>query len=72
MIPCRENEPGWDDDIKNDVLEEVSKLGSVVHIHVDSTDPEVRRRRNTCGGKRKHNITYLKCFSSDIGQMIKN
>lgn len=38
---CRENEPGWDDDIRNDVLEEVSKLGSVVHIRVDSTDPEV-------------------------------
>lgn len=41
VLLCRENEPGWDDDIKNDVLEEVSKLGSVVHIHVDSTDPEV-------------------------------
>lgn len=40
--PSKENEPGWDDDIKNDVLEEVSKFGAVVHIHVDSTDPEGR------------------------------
>ena len=40
---CRESEPGWDEDIKNDVLEEISKLGSVVHIHVDSTDPEVNQ-----------------------------
>ena len=38
---CRENEHGWDEDIQNDVLEEISKLGAVVHIHVDSTDPEV-------------------------------
>eukprot|EP00794_Sanderia_malayensis_P019139 gene19139-21056_t len=49
--PDKENEPGWDDDIKNDVLEEASRIGNVVHIHVDSTDPEGR--------------VYVKCALAD-------
>jgi len=54
--PNKENEPGWDDDIKGDVLEEVSKLGSVVHIHVDSTDPEGR--------------VFLKCALPDVAATV--
>ena len=30
-----ENDPGWESDIQDDVLEECAKFGSVLHIHVD-------------------------------------
>lgn len=33
--PTTENEPGWENDIRDDVLEECGAFGSVVHIHVD-------------------------------------
>ena len=32
---CRENEPGWEVDIREDVLEECSQFGAVLHIYVD-------------------------------------
>ncbi len=32
---CRETEPDWDLDIKEDVQEECSKYGPVKHIYVD-------------------------------------
>ena len=32
---CRENEPGWEGDIREDVLEECSQFGGVLHIYVD-------------------------------------
>ena len=35
LIVCSENEAGWESDIRDDVLEECSKFGSVFHIHVD-------------------------------------
>ena len=31
-----ENEPGWEEDIRDDVLEELMAFGNVLHIHVDS------------------------------------
>ena len=32
---CRESEPDWPDEIGNDVKEECSKFGTVLHTHVD-------------------------------------
>ena len=34
--PTAETEPGWDADIRDDVLEECSVHGPVLHIHVDT------------------------------------
>ena len=34
-------EPTWDEDYKNDVLEEVTKIGIVVHISVDKVSADV-------------------------------
>lgn len=36
-----ETDDGWELDYRNDVLEEVTKLGIVVHISVDKVSPEV-------------------------------
>ena len=33
--PTSENEPGWDKDIHDDVLEECMRHGPVMHIYVD-------------------------------------
>ena len=33
--PTSENEPDWETDIRDDVLEECSAYGNVFHIHVD-------------------------------------
>lgn len=33
---CSETEPDWEEDIRDEVLEECSKYGPVVHISVDS------------------------------------
>ena len=30
-----DNEPGWEEDIKDDVLEELMAFGNTVHIYVD-------------------------------------
>ena len=32
-------EPGWEDDIRDDVLEELMAFGDVVHVHVDPISP---------------------------------
>lgn len=42
FFPIRENEPGWDIDIQDDVIEECNKHGGVVHIYVDKNSAEVR------------------------------
>ena len=34
--PVAESEPGWDADIRDDVLEECNVHGPVLHIHVDT------------------------------------
>ncbi|KAK3540249.1 hypothetical protein QTP70_028440 [Hemibagrus guttatus] len=38
--PQSENEPGWDIDIQDDVIEECNKHGGVVHIYVDKNSAE--------------------------------
>ena len=35
--PSNETDPHWELDIRDDVLEECSKYGSVVHIYVDKS-----------------------------------
>ena len=35
LFSFRETEPDWELDIRNDVLEEVTKMGIVVHISID-------------------------------------
>ncbi|XP_073539808.1 RNA-binding protein 39 isoform X3 [Phyllobates terribilis] len=38
--PQQEDEPGWDTEIKDDVIEECNKHGGVVHIYVDKSSPQ--------------------------------
>ena len=33
--PTTENDAGWENDIRDDVLEECMSFGNVLHIHVD-------------------------------------
>ncbi|XP_074647022.1 RNA-binding protein 39-like isoform X2 [Tubulanus polymorphus] len=37
--PVTESEPGWDQEIKDDVINECNKHGGVFHIYVDKTSP---------------------------------
>lgn len=41
VLPYRENDPGWDLEIKDDVIEECRKHGGIVHIYVDKNSSEV-------------------------------
>lgn len=50
--PTKEKEEGWDMDIRDDVLDECSKFGPIVHIHVDKASPQ--------------GIVYVKCYTPDI------
>jgi hypothetical protein len=36
----RENRPNWDQEIRDDVIEECNKHGGVLHIYVDKTSPQ--------------------------------
>uniref|UniRef100_A0A4W5KCD6 RNA-binding protein 39 n=1 Tax=Hucho hucho TaxID=62062 RepID=A0A4W5KCD6_9TELE len=38
--PQSENEPGWDVEIQDDVMEECNKHGGIVHIYVDKNSPQ--------------------------------
>uniref|UniRef100_A0A8C1PXS8 RNA binding motif protein 39b n=1 Tax=Cyprinus carpio TaxID=7962 RepID=A0A8C1PXS8_CYPCA len=38
--PQTENEPGWDLEIKDDVIEECRKHGGIIHIYVDKNSPQ--------------------------------
>ena len=38
--PAKETEPGWDQEIRDDVIEECNKYGGVLHIHVDKAAPQ--------------------------------
>ncbi|XP_041952822.1 RNA-binding protein 39-like isoform X1 [Alosa pseudoharengus] len=38
--PQSENEPGWDKEIQDDVIEECNKHGGIVHIYVDKNSPQ--------------------------------
>ena len=37
----RENDPGWDTEIKDDVIEECNKHGGIVHTYVDKNSAQV-------------------------------
>jgi len=57
--PNKETEPEWEEDYRNDVLEELTKLGIIVHIAVDKVSPE-------------GNI-YVKCLTADVaGKVIQS
>ena len=38
--PINEREPAWDQEIRDDVVEECNKHGGVVHIYVDKASPQ--------------------------------
>merc|ERR1711936_247967 len=38
--PDSETEPGWDQEIRDDVIEECNKYGGVLHIYVDKSAPQ--------------------------------
>merc|ERR1711976_912911 len=38
--PAKETEPGWDQEIRDDVIDECNKYGGVLHIHVDKAAPQ--------------------------------
>merc|ERR1712111_6910 len=40
--PAKETEPGWDQEIRDDVIEECNKYGGVLHIHVESRSARQR------------------------------
>ena len=40
--PATETNPGWDSEVRDDVIEECSKYGGVAHIVIDTTSPEGR------------------------------
>lgn len=50
--PNKEKEEDWHLDIQDDVLDELSKFGSIVHIHVDKNSPQGN--------------VYVKCATPDI------
>jgi len=52
--PSKEKEDGWDLDIHDDVLEECSKCGQVVHIYVDKNNPQ--------------GVVYVKASTPDIAK----
>lgn len=41
VLSCRENDPGWEIEIQDDVIEECNKHGGVIHIYVDKKSAEV-------------------------------
>merc|ERR1719351_700256 len=38
--PAKETEPGWDQEIRDDVIDECNKYGGVLHIYVDKSAPQ--------------------------------
>merc|ERR1711890_108731 len=38
--PVTEREPAWDQEIRDDVVEECNKHGEVMHIYVDKASPQ--------------------------------
>lgn len=41
LLSYREEEVGWDTEIKDDVIEECNKHGGVIHIYVDKNSAQV-------------------------------
>ena len=42
--PVTEREPAWDQEIRDDVVEECNKHGAVMHIYVDKASPQGEMR----------------------------
>ena len=40
FVPAEETEPGWANDIRDDIIDQASQFGGVCHIHVDQVSPE--------------------------------
>ncbi|XP_018601221.1 RNA-binding protein 39-like isoform X3 [Scleropages formosus] len=56
--PQSEEDPGWDIDIQDDVIEECNKHGGIVHIYVD---------KNSAQGN-----VYVKCSSIPVAMAVVN
>lgn len=57
--PKKESDDDWEQDYRSDVLEEVTKLGIIVHIAVDKVSQEGN--------------VYMKCLTADVaGKIIKS
>jgi RNA-binding protein 39 len=56
--PNKENGVGWSQEIRDDVIGEAAKFGSVYHIHVDATSPE--------------GCVYMKCQSPQVAAAVVN
>lgn len=54
--PKKEEDEHWELDYRNDVLEEVTKLGMVVHISIDTVSAEGN--------------VYLKCLTNDVAAKV--
>ena len=50
---CSEHEQGWENDIRDDVLEECMKFGNVMHLLVDKDSPQVIHT-HTCTHTHTH------------------
>ena len=57
MCLCSESELGWENDIREDVLEECSQSGAVLHIHVD---------------KHSQGNVYVKCSTPQVASAAFN
>jgi RNA-binding protein 39 len=55
--PTSESEPGWESEIREDVLEECSQAGAVLHIHVD---------------KLSQGNVYVKCSTPHVASAAFN
>ncbi|XP_070575779.1 RNA-binding protein 39-like [Ptychodera flava] len=56
--PTTETTQGWDQEIRDDVIEECSKHGGCVHIYVDKANPQ--------------GIVYVKCANVQSAQLAVN
>jgi len=56
--PTTETSQGWDQEIRDDVIEECSKHGGCVHIYVDKANPQ--------------GIVYVKCANVQSAQLAVN
>ena len=55
--PSAENELGWENDIRDDVLEECMRYGPVLHIYVDAFSP---------------GNVYVKCMNAQVAASAFN
>lgn len=40
LFCCRETKPSWDQEIRDDVIDECNKHGGVLHLFVDKASPQ--------------------------------